>query len=341
MEAVRVLVTALNGDLGQAILKSLRLSRRHVELVGADLRSGSGSVFVDEFSILPPAGPVDRYLKELDRCCRERKIDVVIPGCEPEQRVLAELGEGASLPGGARIVSQGVRVQALCGDKLETYRFLKEVVPLADFADGNDPGEVSRFLAENSFPLCVKERVSSGQKGVVIVEDQAALDEAQVAMEKPVLQALIRGDDEEFSVGVFRHDGEVRLISFRRRLEGQSCSWWAELDQSAEVLDYSRRIAEAIPGEGSINIQLRMDAGNPKLLEINPRFSSLAAARAECGFNDVEWSLLATLGEPLPGPTEFPPVFRFQRFLGEVVDRGNGWQSLSRWSTEGALDRQS
>jgi hypothetical protein len=110
------------------------------------------------------------------------------------------------------------------------------------------------------------------------------------------------------------------------------CSWFAELDQPEAVLDYCRQIARVVNAQGSINIQLRISHTGPLLLEINPRFSSLSAARAACGFNDVEWSLLQTLGIDPPNVQPPPASFRYQRYIAECVDLGAGLHVPQAWA---------
>jgi carbamoyl-phosphate synthase large subunit len=329
---LRVLVTAVGGDLGQAIVKCLRLSARPCVVLGSDMQPGIGGLFTDQFHLLPPAFPSEPFWEALDRFCSLHRVDAVIPASEPELRSLTLLPTHPVLPSGARIVSQPPDILNRLGDKLACFESLKGKVPLAAFADASDRTQADQFVADHGFPVCIKERISSGQRGVVLAHDANTYRTALQRMSKPLLQGVIDGADREYSVGVFTHDGEVRLISYRRRLEGQSCSWYAELDQPQAVLDYCRAVALAVGTQGSINVQLRVSRDGPLLLEINPRFSSLAAARAACAFNDVEWSLLGALGLPMPSCNAPPPSFRYQRFLSEAVDCGNGWQAWPAWA---------
>ena len=78
-------------------------------------------------------------------------------------------------------------------------------------------------------------------------------------------------------------------------------------------------------------MQVRKNASGVWLLEINPRFSSLAAARAACGFRDVEWSVAAALGEFDAGTKPALKQMRFHRFISELVDFGAGYKVLDQW----------
>ena len=334
---IKVLVTAAGGDLGQAVIKCLRVGSRRYEIHGGDMRTDAVStLFVDDVHLLPSARDAS-YSARLDEVCAQNGIEAVIPCSETEIQSLCQIATHPTLPCGTRIVSQTTLVNATYGDKLACFQKLAGHVPLADFTDAQVQATAEAFVAGQSFPLCMKERFSSGRKGVKILRSAEEFAHEWPHFSKPLLQAFIDGDDLEYSIGVFTHGDETRLISYRRKLDQLGCSWFAELDQPEAVLDYCRRIAAAVKVQGSINIQLRITQKNgPLLLEINPRFSSLAAARAACGFNDVEWSVLQALGQELPPAQPSPPFFRFQRYLSECVDFGDGLHVPKAWTPKTA-----
>ena len=104
------------------------------------------------------------------------------------------------------------------------------------------------------------------------------------------------------------------------------------MEADKEVLDYSLKIARLVRCEGSLNVQVRKNASGVWLLEINPRFSSLAAARAACGFRDVEWSIAAALDEFDGKQRPALKAMRFHRFISEVVDFGAGYKAMDQWA---------
>lgn len=328
----RILVTAAGGDLGQAAIKCLRLGSRRYDIHGGDMMSGgAAALFVDEVHLLP-AGRDENYTSRLDALCRAQRFDAVIPCSEGEILALCGCASHPLLPCGTRIVSQSPRINATYGDKLSCFQQLDGRVALAAFCDASDRGVAERFIARHGFPLCMKERRSSGSKGVSILRDADAFAREWPHFQSPLLQTFIEGADREYSIGVFGHASGTRLISYRRRLDRLGCSWFAELDQPAEVLDYCRSIARIVDATGSYNIQLRLGPQGPLLLEINPRFSSLAAARAACGFNDVEWSVLQALDIDPPSAHPPPARFRYQRYIAECVDFGAGFHVPSAWT---------
>jgi len=325
---IRVLVTAVAGDLGQAIIKALRLSSFSLEIHGCDLEPDSyGAAFVESYHPVPPARAPE-YVLALDTLCRNLDLQAVVPASEPE--ILA-LG-GRCLPCGVPVVSQPREWLGIYADKLATMQALAGQVELGAFADGADLLAVGTLVAQCGFPIVVKARQSSGSRSLRVAQSRAELDMALAATSLPIVQEYLDESGGEFSVGVFRCTDFETAVAFKRKLGATvGLSWQAEVIQSPEVCDYALRVTRAAEAMGSLNVQLRLTSVGPRLLEINPRFSSLVAARAACGFRDVEWSLALALGLPLCSPSEPYRPLHFHRFYHEVVDLGNGFGVLPAW----------
>jgi carbamoyl-phosphate synthase large subunit len=333
----RVLVTALGGELGQAIAKSLRLGSRPYHVVGTDvMANGIGSLFAQEFYKVPYAQD-SSYVSEMARLCTERNIDCLIPANESELEVLNEAFPDRVLPNGARLICLAKDVHDVLKDKLLCMHSLAGRVPLVKYADGRDANAVAGLVARG-FPLIVKGRQASGSKGLALVQNPRQLKAALRRAKAPLVQAYIDDSEGEFSVGVFACGDFLEAVCFRRKLGDGifSSTWSASVEADQAVLDYSLRIARLIGCEGSFNIQVRKNQSGVWLLEINPRFSSLAAARAACGFRDVEWSIAAALGEFDASKRPLIKPMRFHRFISELVDFGTGYQTLDQWAPQAA-----
>ena len=327
-----VLVTAVGGDMGQALVKALRLSHRGWSVVGVDGGDGgSGTAFVDGFRTVPYARDTERYVAELDRAAAEWGVAAVVPAAEAEIAVLAAL-EDSRLPSGIPVVCQSLRVIGTAGDKLACMDELRGAVDLAPYADGSDDRAVARLASQAGFPLVVKSRIGSGSKSLRVVEDPVALAAALAAVDRPIVQGYIGEAGGEFSVGVFGHDRGFASIVLRRTLGPVGCSWYAEVVEDEEVAEYSAQVARALGVSGSVNVQVRRDNVGIRLLEVNPRFSSLVAARALAGFRDLEWSIELAMGSApdVPKPPWVP--IRFQRFFHEVVKTPDAYVAVAEWA---------
>lgn len=330
---LRVLVTAVNGDLGQALVKALRLSRQSYEIHGCDLyKSSVGSAFVESYHIVPPAKDSINYLNALDGLCESMSIHLVIPGCEPEIAVLSQLGSPPTLPCGALIVCQESHWFDKYGDKLICRDALKGKVELAPYADGSNWDAVEHLVVKTGFPLVVKSRLSSGSRSLRIAKNLLQLQTYLREISLPLVEKYIDASGGEFSAGIFFCRQFKTSIIFERELGPGGSSWFAESSEDQEALSYAHRIGEATGLRGSANVQLRRSKDGPRLLEINPRFSSLVAARAICGFKDLEWSIGVALGSEILQPDGVYRHIRFRRYVHELVDFGEGFLGVPEWS---------
>ena len=337
---LHVLVTGVGGDLGQAIVKALKLGVGDIVCHGCDIDSPSpGSAFVDSFHAVPRADDAS-YIDVLNRLCLDMGIEAVIPGSEPETFVLSRAHDSLrKLPSGAVVVCQDAMWISVYGDKLACMNALASHVDLVSFGDGADETVVNKLRSENGFPLVVKERLASGGKNFGIAHDQADLDVLLKRSQKPLVQRFIDGSGGEFSVGVFASEDFVQAIAFKRELGPGGCSWYAETSDDSEVLDYALRIAKLSRLRGSANVQVRKSSEGVRLLEVNPRFSSLSAARAACGFNDVEWALELALGCLSIRRAQPVRQIRFHRFFSEMVDFGSGLGRITEWDPKSVTGR--
>jgi len=328
---IRVLVSAIGGDVGQAIVKSLRMSGEKIICHGCDISDNElGKLYVNSFRIVPPSMDTD-YIPQIDTMARDLDVDVFFPASEQEISVLAEAGFSRRLPGGTPVICQDVSIIRTFGDKLRCLDTLQGKVPLAPYADGHNRESVEKLIAISGFPLVIKERLSRGSKFISIVNNFEDLITSLRKYEFPLVQEYIDDEFGEFSIGIFSDSQTIESIAFRRLLGLTGASWYAETCNDRAVLEYARKITGIVSPHGSINIQVRKSSKGVRLLEINPRFSSLTAARAACGFNDAQWSVdLALNGTYNKKEKPFKEI-RFKRYISELVDCGKGFEPVPEW----------
>jgi carbamoyl-phosphate synthase large subunit len=332
MNKMRILVTAVGGDVSQAIIKCLKIMKEQISIYGSDSDiNGIGEAFVDKFIYLPHASD-SVYVDVVKQVCDENQIDAIIPGSEPEILALSKALYLRLIPLNPKLVCQNYHWVKKYGDKLSCYQSLNGKLPIAGFADGLNPDETRSFTEHHGLPCVVKSRRSWGSKSLNIAYNHKELREHLENTPYPVLQEFIDDKYGEYSLGVFAHQNGIRAVSFKRDLGPVGASWYADNHtQATDVVDYAIRIAKETNLEGSCNVQVRKSSKGVRLLEINPRFSSLVAARAACGFKDLEWSLKIALNmDPCMDDAKYRKI-RFRRYLNEMIDFGNGYQSISEW----------
>ncbi|MDC0336046.1 ATP-grasp domain-containing protein [Pseudodesulfovibrio sp.] len=333
MKSLKILVTACGGGLGQGIIRCLRLMPESPFVYGVDCDPDSAvGLFADEASLVPKAAN-PRYADAILALCRSFEFDAVIPGSEQEIVALSKImrdSNGTFPP----LVCQDLSAFELMGDKFDCYRELENAnIPLSPFSDGADNAATKELLQTHGFPIVVKPRRSSGSRSIFVCHDTQTLETACAEIDAPVAQVYIDDTHGEFSIGVYCGETFTSAIAFERELmPGDGISGRADNHiQDKEVVDYSIRVAQALNVCGSVNVQVRKGACGVRLLEINPRFSSLVAARAASGFRDLEWALREKLGQEVPRPGAFR-VLRFQRFFHEAIDFGNGFKAMPEWA---------
>ncbi len=331
-ETLRILVTGTGGDLAQAIIKCLNLMNCPLRILGCDIEpDGIGPAFTQDFFQVPPADRPD-YLDRIVNICVKNHVHAIIPGSVPEMYVLSRALLQGKIACRASLICQEYEWLERFGDKLTCFEALEGKVNLAPYASCSNKAGLKKFLDQHDFPCIVKSRRSWGSKSVNLVYNEDQLFRLLQDQPDLLIQEFIDKEYGEFSVGVFACNQFRTAIAFKRELGPVGASWYADnLDQDHEVLDYSVRIAEISGLQGSCNVQVRKGAKGVRLLEINPRFSSLVAARAACGFRDLEWSLLMALGMKISEPAlPFRPL-RFRRYFHELIDTGEGYFAPDQW----------
>lgn len=331
MGQIRVLLTALGGDLAQSVLKALRYSQLPIHFLGADCaKNTSASLFADEIHVLPSA-TAPNYINELRALIEKKRIDLVIPCNEAEIFCIADFIDKHSEFFPCPVLTQPFAAIEVHRDKLKSYTSLSSFVQVPPFADVSQPNNLKNFIDEFGLPCVIKGRFSSGSKQICVARnEEEALSMAQ-QLPNPVAQAYLDDSGGEFSVGIYIRGKECRGIVFRRTLGPVGASWFAQTaPEEEDVLACAIAIAKASGLQGSFNLQLRKGSSGIGLLEINPRFSSLVAARAAAGFCDAAWAVQDALGIASHLPTEFKNV-RFQRFFQEAIDFGDGYACIKAW----------
>jgi len=295
-EKATVLVTAAGGIIGEGIIKSLRLANKkggpvsyNILAADADPRA-AGLYRADEGFIVPGAAAPD-YVDRLVNLATENGVKAVFVGADEELAVVASAAERIRRESGAVAISNEPETIDVGSDKWRTYEFMKRNgLPCAESAL---PGEGARLVKEFGFPVVVKPRDGHGSEEFYVARGSEELAHAFQAIQRrgwhPMLQELLVGEDNEFTTGVTVGRGTKVLssIAMRRSLKGGQ-TYKAFIDDFPEVRKAAEEVALRLGGSGPLNVQARMAKGEPKLFEINPRFSASCPLRAAAGVNEPD-----------------------------------------------------
>lgn len=295
-----ILVSGVSGVIGYGILRSLRKSHPDCRLVGTTIHGRTAArAFCDIFEIAPRTDD-ESYLPWLTKLISRYDVSIAIPGIEADVFAWNEHREVIQRAGAVALLNNSDLIR-LCSDKWLFYqRLIEHKSPYAI------PTRLEYDEILGGFPLIAKPRKGSGSKGIVIIENRDCL-EAQLAASDSertmIYQPIIGSADKEYTCsGIF--DMNSRLCSFITMRRTLSLGGFTESAEPIElpamgiVLEELGNIFKPV---GPTNFQVRMDNGQIRLLEINPRISSATSIRTAFGYNESAMAVDLFLKGVTPG----------------------------------------
>ena len=315
---VRVLVTGAGGPAAVAFMLALEeVDTPHYACSAVDIDPcAAGLYLVDQARRgLVPRGDDPGFVDALLEICEREHIDVVVPTVDNELIPVARRLEDFSRLG-ARVLSASLSTLERCLDKWVLLQSCGPDVPVPrgglldqDF----DPAAVG-------WPLLTKPRRGSGSRGIVLVEEPAALD--RLPHDGSLLaQEYLPGP--EYSVDVLAYrDGHVAAAVPRSRLKVDSGIAVAGCTLvRPDLQDAAVAVAHSIALSCVANIQFREDAaGVPRLLEVNPRFPGSMPLTVASGVNMPALAVADLLGHPVARDVEFRPLAMVRRWEQIFLD---------------------
>ena len=282
-----ILVSGASGIVGYGILRSLKMSKRPMRLIGISIYTDSVAPgFCDVFEQVPRTDASD-YLDRLLALLRKHHVDVAIPGIDADMYKWADRLADIEAAG-TKVVMNSLDLISRCSDKWEFYqRQLELKLPYAI------PSHLKMdfdFLKERcGLPFLLKPRRGFGSKGIVVVETAEQFAKIDPATKATLMaQPIVGRDDEEFTVSAFC-DGRgsySAIMALRRKLSKDGFTEKAEVTDEAAFSEAVRDLCKAFSPVGPTNFQFRRTNHGLKLLEINPRISSSTSIRAAFGYNE-------------------------------------------------------
>lgn len=343
LRSLRVLVTAVGGGVGQAILKALRFSDLKLFIVGADPSPlSAGFALCDKAYLVPYAKDSD-YKTRIFRICSQEAIDYLFPGSDFELLPLSEIKEELWSKLRCRIIVADEACVRLCRDKLKTYAFFRrkglpfaETVPFTAF---------ERFVKERGFPIIAKPVGGSSSSGTRILfsreeahtvrnPEQYILQEYLVPIQwgkthvRPE-DVFVSGElrqEHEISVQVLRGSaGETLGVFVSENVLKKGIPMRIEPRTMPEVERVAMSMADALHEvglSGPLNIQGKITQRGFVAFEVNPRFTGITGVRTILGFRECEAMIRYFEGE---NPQDFQHILCVDpqkvvlRFVDDVV----------------------
>jgi carbamoyl-phosphate synthase large subunit len=173
------------------------------------------------------------------------------------------------------------------------------------------------------FPVLLKPRIGYGSKGIVRLMNR---NEIEIYRDKIgidlMIQPIIGDNDHEYTVSAFfdKNSNLIDYLPLRRKLSPDGFTQVAEVIE-INFDDVLSKLAFAFNPIGPTNFQFRLDSGNYKLLEINPRISSATSIREKLGYNESKMSIDYFFNNNLPLKIDRNKILnkRVIRYTEEIV----------------------
>ena len=282
-----VLVSGASGIVGYGVLKSLRASLKSCILVGTTIYGDSiAPAFCDVFERSPrTSDPL--YMEWLCEVLKRHKVDMAIPGIHDDMIAWNQFRHEISKTG-VHLLLNNPDLIDLCADKWSFYETLK-CKDLKYLIESRNAGGFDAIRDAFGLPFILKPRRGFGSKGILIIESEAQFMENTEVMGSVLMAQPIVGDNEsEYTASAF-FDADSKLccwMSLRRKLSKDGYTEKAEVSNPPKIDEAIRQFGDLLKPVGPTNFQFRVEKGELKLLEINPRISSATSIRTAFGYNE-------------------------------------------------------
>lgn len=321
-----IVVTGAGGACGQSAIRSLTTETAH-RVIGVDMDpTAAGIQFADDGTTVPAATD-EAWATAMAEVVERFDADVVVPTVDEELAVLPSLS--AALAGEVPIVAPRQEVIDLAMDKYRTAERLSAAghpVPetwLATEAASIDP---------EAFPLVVKPREGRGSRGVERVDDPEALaahlSETPADPEELLCQEWLTGTEYTTSV-VGTATNRLLGVVPKEAIEKEGSTVLGATRRAPTVAETCRELFETLAPAGPLNVQQIVgDDGVPRVIEINPRFSSTSCLTVAAGVDEFDLLIRDALGERVSPAEGFEPDRYIVRYESHFFADGDELETI-------------
>lgn len=312
-----ILISAANSDIADSLCRIYRSYCPEEKVIGIapDGIWPASSVFDKVYKIVKVADP--EYLKMLITILEDEAIDIFVPVSEHELRFFSK--NVISWPTKIKILINPLSILSLCLNKINTINWLNKIgikCPKITPLDQVQPAQL---------PVFIKPKESAGSKHSYVVNTwnffKGLLEEFQylgIKLEDMIAQQYLPDQEQEYTCALSKINGQKKYLILKRKLLG-GITGKAEVSQNPEILKILKKISSYFENDFFINVQLRLDNGEPSVFEINPRFSSTVMLRHLVGFKDFLWHIKSLKGDLSPVVYNINATHMFRVFREVIV----------------------
>ncbi len=304
----KLLMTGGGAPGAPGILKCLKKSDE-LDITLCDANPNATGRFLNDKFFTVPKADEKNFIEVILSESIKRNIEVIVPLVTRELFHFARHKEEFRAKGIAVLVSdQGALETA--NNKSSLYEFLKKKnIPVPAFRVVKNIDEFKTAVRDLGYPnkkVCFKPSVSNGSRGFRVIDESVdaytllfnykpnstyiGYDEIVEILSSQTFPELLVSEylpGEEYSIDCLADNGKCLIAVPRLRSKmNNGISVEGEFIRNERVIDYSKKIIEAIGLDGNIGIQVKgSNSGELLILEINPRLQGTVVAALGAGVN--------------------------------------------------------
>jgi len=310
-------------------LRALRATGRYTLITADATRSSAGFSFADRAYVVP-FGADPAFVDALREIVRREQPDYLIPLVDEEiPKVHAFVRDEAP---NLRVITPS---RTFCDLALDKWAMAKA---LAAHGLTGARSWLASEAGDAIYPAIVKPRTGRGSRGLAYLATRADLvsylASTTQAADHYIVQERLTGPEFTTSV-VCGLDNTLLAIVPKEAVEKRGITQVGVTRVVPEIDALCAGIVRELAPCGPFNVQLIFGADRvPRVIEINPRYSTTMALTLAAGVNEVDAVLRHLRGEP-PGPLSFEPDLMMLRYTTQVYVKEASWQPIDlRGSTD-------
>ena len=319
---IKVLITGGGGPGTVETLRSLK-ARGDYEIITADAMVASAGVMFASRSYTVPFGADSRFEAALREILQRERPDFIIPLVDEEIPKVHHLvrTEWPNL----RVLTPTLEFCELVLDKWTMAKTMSQHgLAVAASWVASDAGAAT-------YPAIVKPRTGRGSRGLAFLDGPADLERYLAASGQPAERFLVqeRLHGREFTTSVVvALDGTMLAVVPKEAVEKRGITLIGVTRTMPAIDTLCRAIVATMKPAGPFNVQLILDAtGAPRVIEINPRYSTTTALTIAAGLNEVDAVLRHARGMD-PGRLTFEPDLMMIRYTDQVYLKEADWHPI-------------
>jgi carbamoyl-phosphate synthase large subunit len=234
-----------------------------------------------------------------------------------------------------RLVAEKFPGMRVVAPRLEFCELAMDKLRMAHALEAANLATPRTWLASEAgsctYPVIVKPRAGRGSRGFAVLDGPSDLDRylAQAASPADAFIVQERLDGTEFTTSVVVGLGGPLLIVVPKEVAVKKGITQVGITREVPAIDaLCRGIQERLRADGPFNVQLFLGAdGVPRVIEVNPRYSTTVALTLAAGVNEVEVVIRRARGEEV-GPLAFVPDLMMVRYSAQHYVRESEWRPI-------------